>query len=661
MPAPIVIDTETFYAPKLKYSIRSLIDEQYCRHELFDCYMISVSDGTTCWAGHPKDFIWSSLEGRVLLSHNKKFDFSVISELQRRGLAPKFTPADWHCTANLTAFLCNQRALDNAVEALYGVKVSKAERADAEGKRWPQDFTPEQQTAMLAYARRDVYWPHKIWTDHSDKWSEEERILSNLTIDQGLRGIQVDVSLLNQFICDSHEMKMNTEKMIPWMEDPDDEDWDDFKLSPTSAKCIAEQCRRSGIPCCPVKAESEEAYDEWETTYAPQHPWITAVTAWRSINKLYKAFLLMKSRVRPDGTMPFGLKYWGAHTGRWSGDNKINFQNMRRYPAFGLQSGLLQQNDKTIAKYIDYNKAPETKGQWPSEVRFALDFRALFIPRPGKKMIVSDLAQIEPRVLAWLSGNHQMIEQVRSGVSVYEAFARANFGYTGGKMDKSTNEYKLIKIQVLQLGYQAGAEKFITTALKESGMDLTENDPEFEEVEDIYTGVISKVPGHGAYARKLVRDFRAASPLTTALWQRLDEGFRSSVGADFVMTLPNGRKMTYRNVRAQGRMEKSKKDGKPYMKTEYTAEVGYRRVPSYGGKLTENIVQAVARDFFASTLVRMHQQRLPILFTSHDEAIMEVDQSVQAADIEHAMSIAPDWAPGFPLAAEAKEVKHYLK
>jgi DNA polymerase len=228
-------------------------------------------------------------------------------------------------------------------------------------------------------------------------------------------------------------------------------------------------------------------------------------------------------------------------------------------------------------------------------------------------------------------------------------------------MDKSTSEYKLIKIQVLQLGYQAAWEKFIATALKESGMDLTETDPEFEEVVDPLTDVTTKVPGYGAFARKLVRDFRTASPKITAMWQRLEENFRSSVGSDFVMNLPNGRKMIYRNVRAQGRMEKSKKDGKPYMKTEYTCEVAGRRVPSYGGKLTENVVQAVARDMFAHTLVRMHKANLDILFTSHDEAILEVDQSVAARDIEEHMSAAPDWAPNFPLAAEAKEAPHYLK
>ncbi len=660
MPAPICIDSETFYAPKkLKYSIKNLIDEQYVRHELFDCYMISVSDGAQCWAGHPREFNWNVLNDRVLLSHNRKFDYSVIMEMHRRGLLPKFTPAEWHCTANLTAFLCNERALNNAVEALYGVKLSKDERANAEGKKWPDGFSEKERTDMLAYARRDVYWPWKIWDEHAHLWPDSERILSNLTIDQGLRGIQVDVDRLNNYIVQSHEMKTKTEKLIPWMEDPEDEDydWDGFKIKPTSTKCIAEQCRRSGIPCCPVKSEDEEAYDEWEKQYSPSQPWILALGAWRSINKLYQTFLTMKSRVRSDGTMPFGLKYWGAHTGRWSGDNKINFQNQRRLPVFGLQSGLMQQDDKTIAGYVKHHNKT---GNWPDEIKYVLDFRSLLLPRPGKKMIVSDLAQIEPRVLAWLSGNVAMLDQVRQGLSVYEAFARANFGYTGGKMDKSTQEYKLIKIQVLQLGYQAGWEKFITTALKESDIDLTENDPEWEEITDELTDIVTKIPGRGAFARKLVRDFRAASPLTTALWAKLEGMFKGSVGGDFVMTLPSGRKMTYKGVRAQSRPEKSKA-GKAYFKTEYTAEVAGRRRPFYGGKLVENLVQAVARDFFGHTMVTTFKHGLTSLFTSHDENIFEVDSNVTPHDVEELMAIAPDWAPGFPLAAEAKVVPHYLK
>lgn len=651
-------DTETHFSSKLGYTLKKMIAEEYVRHASFDCYMISVCDGSDCWSGHPRDFCWSSLEGATLLSHNAYFDRTVIREMQRRGLAPKFNYANWFCTANLTSYICNQRALDNAVEALFGVKLSKAARGDADGKHWPADFSPEEQTEMLAYARRDALWCWKLWDKYGALWPDTERKLSNITIEQGMHGIQVDRKLLNDYIVQSHEMLMNTEKLIPWMQEDPDEDWDEFKLSPTATKCIHEQCRRSKIPGCPVKKEDQEAYQEWEDTYGPAHQWIYAVTAWRSVNKLYKTFQTVKQRLRDDGTMPFGLKYFGGHTGRWSGDAKINMQNMRRVPIFCNAAGLLEQDDRKIAAILKH-KSEQKK--WPDVVKHAIDFRALFIPRPGKKMISSDLAQIEPRVLAWLSGNQEMLDQVRAGMSVYEAFARANMGYTTpGKMDKASDFYKLVKIQVLQLGYGAGWKKFIVTALKEYGVDLTADDPEWEEYHD-RNDLPQRRDGYGMRARNIVSTFRAASPKIIALWQQLENGFRSSVGNDFVMELPSGRKMSYRAVRMQYRIEKDPDTGKPRTKSEYTALVGGRRVPSYGGKLTENLVQATARDVFAGGIIRLHDAGLCNLFSSHDEAILEVDESVKPSDVEELMSVTPEWMPGLPVEAEAKELAHYTK
>lgn len=664
----IAIDTETFYSKKLKYTIKGNIAEAYVRNPLFDCYMVSVSDGASCWSGHPRDFNWSCLEGATLLSHNSYFDRQVIGEMQRRGLVPSFNYRAWHCTANLTSYVCNRRALDDAVEFLFGVRLSKDSRSDAEGKRWPEDFTPEQQKAMLEYARRDALWCWKLWDSFgANKWPAVEQKLSNITIEQGMRGIQIDRALLDSYLVATHEMKVKTEKLMPWLKDMDDEDWDweGFRLSPTSTKCIAEQCRRVKIPCCPVKYEDEEAYQNWEDTHAPANPWIIAVSSWRSINKLYKTFQTVRSRLRGDNTLPFALKYFGAHTGRWSGDAKINMQNMRRVPMFCRQDGLMESDDRAISRIMKHHELfgkGEVSTPWPDEVRHAVDFRGLFTARPGKKMISSDLAQIEPRVLAWLSGNKAMLEQVRQGVSVYEAFARANMGYKEpGRMNKASDFYKLVKIQVLQLGYGAGWRKFIVTALKEYGVDLTENDPEWEIYDDPVTEIQQKRDGYGMRARQIVNDFRTASPLITSLWKRLEETFRSSVGNDFTMTLPNGRKMTYKNVLRQIRLEVDPDTKKTRKKEEYTAEVGGRRVSSYGGKLVENLVQAVARDVFSEGVARMHDAGLVNLFSSHDESILECDLDTSPREVERLMSITPDWIPGLPVAAEAKELERYAK
>jgi DNA polymerase len=127
------------------------------------------------------------------------------------------------------------------------------------------------------------------------------------------------------------------------------------------------------------------------------------------------------------------------------------------------------------------------------------------------------------------------------------------------------------------------------------------------------------------------------------------------------MTLPNGRKMRYEKVRVVCRVEKDKDTGLPKKVSVFQANTDGRWKGYYGGKLTENLVQATARDVFAEQMLAMQKNGWENLFSAHDEAILEVDQDVTAKDVEHEMSKCPDWMPGCPIAAEAKEVPHYLK
>jgi hypothetical protein len=668
----VAIDFETFYSKKLKYTLRTSIAECYCRHPLFDPYLISACDGTNCWVGSPKDFNWAALAGKVVVAHNMFFEKAVLTEMERRCWIPPGTCASikaWHCTANLTAYLCNRRALAQAIEYLYGERLAKDDRDTADNKHWPQDFTEERRASMIEYAKRDGFWCWKLFEDHAHKWPEMEREISRITIEQGLKGVQIDTELLDAYIVQSHEMKANTEKILPWMtaaEDEDDETWEDFNKKPTSTKCIAEQCRRDGIPCCPVKSDDEEAYEEWEVMYGPKHQWIYAVSAWRSVNKLYKTFMKVKGRLRNDGTMPFALKYFGAHTGRWSGAEGVNMQNMRKRPIFCNEHGLME---TSLFREDAALKHKKKTGQWPEWVKYAIDFRHLIKPRPGKKMIASDLSQIEPRVLAWLCGNTEMLALMAKGMSPYEAHARATMGWTDPRPLKDAAEtdaeaarvYQLAKARILALGYQAGWEKFIVMAAELAGLDITKDDPEWIEEEDPLTSKVTRVSGYGFNSKKTVNDFREGNPLIKSMWEDLDAAFKRSVGSDFTMTLPSGRVMTYSKVRCETRIEPDKKTGKPRRKSVFTADVGGKRKIFYGGKLTENITQSIAREVLAYQIVAMDKRGWWNLFNVHDEAVLEVDQNVTAKDVRDEMSKTPAWLAGCPVDCGAKEMPHYIK
>lgn len=656
----IAVDFETFYFKKLGYSVRQMIPEQYCRHELFDPYLVSVSDGKQAWAGSPKEFNWSSLHGQRVLSHNARFDSAVFEEMQRRGWIPAhIKPAEWHCTANLTAYLANRRSLDQAVEYLFKTKISKQAREDANGKHWAE----MDQKGMLEYATHDAQWCWLLWDKFSGQWPEMERRLSELTINQGKRGVRIDTGLLDTFIIQLHECRSNIERVLPWIAGCQDPEYDDIPDKPTSTKAVAYECRKANIPHPPVKGEDPEGWELWAATHSPAHPWITQLSAWRSVNKQLRRFELMKERLLPGDILPFSLKYFGGHTGRWSGDGRINVQNELKDTLLINEFGLMETDTKRLAAaYGGYFGSR----QWPSWVRYAIDPRWVYIPRSGKKMIVSDLSQIEPRVLAWLTGDTEFLRLVAQGQSPYEAFARSKSGWTGGVLKKEDpKKYALSKASVLGLGYQCGWEKFITMAQMLAGVDLTENDPEFVEEWDDCLGDYKQVSGRGSFSKKVVTDFRESNPLLcdpdSGLWATLDNGFRSSVGDRFVMALPSGRQMRYDEVRRSCKIVQDPKTKKPLKKYEVTANVGGRRFPYYGGKLAENITQAIARDVFGWQLLNMHDRGWRNLFGVHDEAVEEVAQDVTEKDVEQEMSRCPDWLPGCPIAAEAHEVAHYLK
>jgi DNA polymerase len=661
-------DYETFYhkSKKVGYSVTLMGDYAYMHSPRFDAYLLTVCDDKETWAGHPRDFNWDAIDHETtLVSHNAHFDSGVHDRLVELGTAPAIKPAHWFCTANMSAYLCNRRSLDEAAKFLLGVELDKSVRDKANGKTADQIKAEGWWNDMVRYGRRDAVTCRELWMKHGDKWPEFERQLADQTSRQGKRGVQVDVDKLTDYIKTAHTMQLDCEATLPWIAEGH---------KPTSPKAIAERCRMEGIPSPPVIShDGEEAFDLWEKTYAPRFAWAANVAKLRSIRQFLGSLETIKERLTPEGILQFRLKYFGAHTGRWSGDGGVNMQNFRKEPLYRDDKGFLI-NEADRLKEIDHNLGKS--GTVPSFVTATLDVRSLFIPRAGKKMIVSDLSQIEPRVLAWVTGNQELLDLMAAGQSPYEAFARQQMGWTGGDLKKGDKDrYALSKAQVLSLGYQAAWEKFIAMAMTHARIDITEKDPEFvpvlnEDGEPILNkdGSPKLVSGYGSFSRECVKNFRANNPKIVGLWKHLDKAYKDSLlDGEFSIELPSGRKLTYRKLARewvkQYDEETDQWRNRCCVRAEGIKNGRLVRIPYYGGMLTENMIQAIAREVFAEHCLALDRTfgDGTVLWTAHDETINEVDQSVTAKDVEHVMSQCPTWLQGCPIAAEAKEVPYYLK
>lgn len=268
----------------------------------------------------------------------------------------------------------------------------------------------------------------------------------------------------------------------------------------------------------------------------------------------------------------------------------------------------------------------------PGEEMYGLDLRHCLTPSPGNKFVIADFSQIEPRCLLWLVDDWETLGLVKKGYSIYEAYARKNLGWTGGDLKESAktdhdakNLYKTAKAAVLGAGYGCGAEKFITVAKTMADLDI-----------DLET------------ATKIVGDFRRSNPKITQFWRTLEMAMKREARGNFSIELPSGRSMTYYDVKLAGGL---------------TAVLGLggKRYKFWGGVLTENVCQAVARDVIRDAIINLEAAGITTLFTVHDEVICEVPVDFDSNIIRRIMVQEPSWMPGLPLDVSLEESAFYKK
>lgn len=698
----VAVDFEAYYKKK-SHDIDTLGQWHYNRHPKSKPYLVAVSDGETLWVGDPQNFFWPGLAGRLLLSHNASFDSDVYEAGVEQGRYPRVAFRDWICTADMSTYLCGHRSLQFAVKALLNEDISKVVRADANGKTW-EDMQAEEivlddgtkttfAQAMIDYAGDDTICL-RLWKEHGHRWPERERRLSKKNIIAGHRGVRIDVPELVRGIALVSRVIETCMSALPWVE---------RGRKPGSTIGVAEECRASGIPCPPVKSGPNgdpELAEEWLEKYSALCPWVKALKDLRRGKKMLATLQTMHSRLRPDGTIAFSLLYWGTHTGRFAGVGGLNFLNFNKEPLFA---------------------------EYDTECGRGIDVRGLLRSREGYRFAICDLSQIEPRCLNWAVGNEALLSRVRAGMSIYEAFARSATGWKGGVLKvEDKHGYNLAKAQVLALGYQAGWKKFISMALQPmyGNLDLCKDDEKvalrlsvdrkiYLEVErevdgekmlvpeeydaDIHGGsekirnkrfvVIPNPEGgppvrenvYGINARVIVAGFRSGNPLIageTGIWARFDSGVKRAAAdhKDFVIEMPDGGEMRYRDCRLEKRRKIDKETGEAYTKTEVRCDVGYKSTSTYGGKITENFCQRFARDVFVEGMLRADDAGYPFVFNVYDEAIFEVPddgtelyrklESPDDTTLGKCLGLlaqTPEWAPGLPVAAEGVWSDRYMK
>lgn len=370
-----------------------------------------------------------------------------------------------------------------------------------------------------------------------------------------------------------------------------------------------------------------------------------------SVSKYERAL----SMLTPDGMIHDYLQYYGAgRTGRWAGRG-IQIHNL---PS---RNTLLKTPEQIDSARIAVKHTPTSSSgqierfdtnQTPTILSELI--RTIIIPNsPGQLLAVADYSAIEARVLGWLANEEWRLEVFRTHGKIYEASASAMFNVPIEKISKGNSEYSLRakgKVAELALGYQGGSGALIRMGALDMGLSEEE------------------LPG-------IVDRWREANPNIKRFWSKVEELVKLAIkhtGDVFYYTdklafwvkngnlnikLPSGRILVYWDVR----LEPGTFGAKIVMKNVTEKGGKWADSDTYGGKLVENITQAVARDCLAEALLNLDLMGYDTLFHVHDEVIVNVTHEDELLNIISLMCTLPSWANGLPINADGFCSNYYRK
>lgn len=615
----ITIDFETYY--DVGFSLSNLTTEEYIKDDRFQVigFGIKINDGSVKWHTGSHEELEEVLneinwDEALLLCHNTLFDGAILSMVF--GIVP-------HIYLDTLSMARAINGVDSGGSLAYLSKYYElgekgSEVLDAKGKRL-EDFQPHELHRYGEYCKNDVDLTYKLFQILSKDFPHNELKLIDMTLRMFTQpSLEVDDGLLLARLEELKEEKSQLLQGLMTKLECEDEECVRKKLA--SNKQFAELLEELNVEV-PLKispttgkdtyalAKTDDGFialQEHEDSFIQELCAVRLGTKSTIEETRIERFLDIGKRNR--GKIPIPLKYYGAHTGRWAGADKVNFQNL---PSRDARKKALKQ--------------------------------AIVAPM-GYKVINCDSSQIEARVLVWIAGQTDVEQWYREGRDVYCEFASRVYNKTITKRNKT--ERAVGKTCILGLGYGTGALKLQNVLKLGAGVEF--NEAECKRLVSIYRQVNSKVTDFWRKCDAVLQDLVS--------WPEGKEPYyidqHNVLLVDPVgIRLPNGLYIRYPQIRLDTTSAQSQ--------FVYRSRRG--EISIWGGAVTENIVQALARIIVGEQMIEVNEKYRPVL-TVHDAVVCVIPENeVEEADkfITNIMATAPAWAKDLPVACESGVADNY--
>ncbi|MEJ6019858.1 DNA polymerase [Corynebacterium sp. H113] len=586
----------------------------------------------------------------IKYAYNANFERVCISAyLRRHRLLPPggfLDPAGWQCTMVWASYLGLPRSLKDVGTALNleqqkmregqnlirlfctPKKQTKAEGLFGNSGRTLPTDQPNKWGAFIEYCRRDVdvetQIRHRLAPFPLDTWLWEQYWDDQRIND---RGIRIDAELAAEAIGIDNRHRsdcMAEAQRITGLDNPN---------SPTQ---LLGWLNDNG---CPITSMAKANVTEALATADGDVKRVLELRQElsRSSVKKYEAML---NALCDDGRAHGLLQFYGAgRTGRWAG-RLVQVQNLPRNYLEDLDTAraLVKNADDELLQML-YGSIPDTLSQL---------IRTAFVPTPGRRFIVADYSAIEARVLAWLAGQTDTLDAFEQGKDLYCVTASKMFGVPVEKHGPNAEMRQLGKVAVLACGYQGGVGAIKTMGGQRMGMSE-------QEMQDTVTKWRDANPHVVDYWWAV--DQAAKQAITTGQPQRVRSIHLQVDAGILFITLPSGRRLAY-----PGAAIGANRFGGESI-TFYGPGLGgkFAQQETYGGKLVENITQAVARDLLAHAIGLLEQAGHEIVMHVHDEVVVDSPAATSVDTICDLMSNNPTWALDIPLTADGYECASYRK